>query len=160
MISRVLDALNNQINAEFWSSYLYLSMAADFENKGFEGFSHWFRLQYKEESEHALKFLDYINDRGGTVRLHAIKDVPQTWPTPLNAFEDVLTHEQKVTEMINNLMDLAIQEKDYATQNFLRWFIDEQVEEEKVAQGIIDKLRRVGDGGGLVYVDKELKKRQ
>ena len=157
--NKMLDALNDQINAEFWSAFLYLSMSADFESKGFEGFAHWFRVQYKEESEHALKIFDYINDRGGTVRLHAIKEVTQTWPTPLAAFEDVLTHELKVTSLIHNLMDIAVQEKDYATQNFLRWYIDEQVEEEKNAIAIIEKLKRVGDGGGLVYIDKELKKR-
>ncbi|TCN67623.1 ferritin [Acetobacteroides hydrogenigenes] len=157
--NKMLDALNDQINAEFWSAFLYLSMSADFESKGFEGFAHWFRVQYKEESEHALKIFDYINDRGGTVRLHAIKEVTQTWPTPLAAFEDVLTHELKVTSLIHNLMDIAVQEKDYATQNFLRWYIDEQVEEEKNATAIIEKLKRVGDGGGLVYIDKELKKR-
>ena len=157
--NKILDALNDQINAEFWSAFLYLSMSADFESKGFEGFAHWFRVQYKEESEHALKIFDYINDRGGTVRLHAIKEVTQTWPTPLAAFEDVLTHELKVTSLIHNLMDIAVQEKDYATQNFLRWYIDEQVEEEKNATAIIEKLKRVGDGGGLVYIDKELKKR-
>lgn len=157
--SKMLDALNDQINAELWSAYLYLSMSADFENKGFEGFAHWFRVQYKEETEHALKFYDYINDRSGTVRLHTIKDVPQTWATPLAAFEDALSHELKVTSLIHNLMNIAVQEKDYATQNLLRWYIDEQVEEEKNAQVIIDKLKRVGDGGGLVYIDKELKKR-
>jgi ferritin len=158
--SRMLEALNSQINAELWSSYLYLSMSADFESKGFEGFAHWFKMQYHEETAHALKFFDYINDRSGTVRLHAIKEIPQTWATPLTAFEEVMSHEVKVTELIHNLMDIAIQEKDYATQNFLRYFIDEQVEEEKNAQTIIDKLKRVGDGGGLVYIDKELKKRQ
>jgi len=157
--SKMLEALNSQINAELWSAYLYLSMSADFENKGYEGFAHWFRMQYKEETEHALKFFDYINDRGGTVRLHTIKEVPQTWATPLGAFEEVQAHEIKVTELIHNLMDLAVQEKDYATQNLLRWYIDEQVEEEKNVQTILDKLKRVGDGGGLVYIDKELKKR-
>lgn len=160
MNSKLQDALNDQINLEFWSAYLYLSMSADFENKGFEGIAHWFRIQHKEETEHALKFFDYINDRSGTVRLHSIKDVPQTWATALIAFEDSLNHELKVTSHIHNLMDLAVQEKDYGVQNMLRWFIDEQVEEEKNVQTIIGKLKRVGDGSGIVYIDKELKKRQ
>lgn len=157
--SKVLEAFNSQINAEFWSAYLYLSMSADFDSKGLEGFAHWFKLQYHEESAHALKFFDYINERGGTVRLQLIKEVPLTWATPVDVFEEVVKHEQKVTQFIYSIMDLAVQEKDYASQNFLRWFIDEQVEEERIAITILEKLKRVGDRGGLLYLDKELKKR-
>lgn len=159
MNSKVLEAFNNQINAEFWSAYLYLSMSADFDNKGLEGFAHWFKLQYHEEAAHALKFFDYINERGGTVRLQPIKEVPLTWATPVDVFEEVVKHEQKVTHFIYGVMDIAVQEKDYASQNFLRWFIDEQVEEERIATTILEKLKRVGDRGGLLYLDKELKKR-
>jgi Ferritin-like protein len=157
--SKVLEAFNNQINAEFWSAYLYLSMSADFENKGFEGFAHWLRVQYQEEAAHALKFFDYICERGGTVRLQHIKEVPITWATPVDAFEEVVKHEQRVTQLIYSIMDIAIAERDYASQNFLRWFIDEQVEEERTAITILEKLKRVGDRGGLLYLDKELKKR-
>lgn len=160
MISyKIQEAFNNQINAEFWSAQLYLSMAADFDSKGFEGFAHWFKLQYQEESSHALKIFDYINNRGGKVTLLPIKEVPHNWDSPVHAFEVVVSHEQKVSQSINNLMDIAVQEKDYASQNFLRWFIDEQVEEEHTTTTILEKLKRVGDRGGLLYLDKELKKR-
>lgn len=154
------DALNAQVNAEFWSAYLYLSMSAHFANDGKAGFAHWFKLQFDEEQEHALKIFEYIVSRGGTSKLEPIAKVQQSWESPLDAFKDTLKHEKVVTEKIHDLVTLATEEKDYATISFLKWFVDEQVEEEDTAQGYIDALEMIKDNGfGIYQMDKELKGR-
>ncbi len=161
MISKKMEeALNAQVNAEFWSAYLYLSMSACFAGKGLSGFAHWFKCQFDEEQQHALKIMEYIQSRGGTVVLQPIEKVQQEWDSALAAFEDTLKHEKVVTEKINNLMTLANDEKDYATASMLRWFVDEQVEEEDTAQGYVDALKMIGDSPAGVYMlNKELKER-
>lgn len=158
MLNKKLEeALNAQINAEFWSAYLYLSMSADMSKKGLPGFANWFFIQFKEEQDHAIKFFNYVVSRGGKVCLKPIEKVETEWKNPLVAFEQTLEHEKKVTSMINGLFTLASTEEDYATQSMLKWFIDEQVEEESNAQQLIDTLRLIGDNGyGLYQIDKEL----
>ncbi|MDR1504245.1 MAG: ferritin [Prevotella sp.] len=161
MLSKKLEAaLNAQINAEFWSAYLYLSMSAHFAADGKPGFAHWFKNQFDEEQQHAMKLFNYVIERGGKVDLKPIAKVAQSWQSPLAAFEDTLVHEQKVTAMINNLVTIAREEKDYATESMLQWFVNEQVEEESTAQGYIDALKMIKDNGfGIYTLDKELKTR-
>lgn len=161
MLSKKMEqALNNQINAELWSAYLYLSMSADFAHKGYSGFANWFDVQSREEQVHADLQIKYILSRGGKVTLQPIKEVKTEWPDLLNAFEDTLQHEKVVTKLINELYDLAVKEKDYATVSFLKFFIDEQVEEEETAKQFIDHLRMIGDSGiGIYMLDKEVKGR-
>lgn len=155
--TKMNEALNAQINWEFWSGYLYLSMSNHFEAEGYSGIANWFRIQFKEEFAHALGFINYVNDRGGRVTLAPIAEVPTHWDSPLAAFASTLEHEQKVTSLINNLYFLAEQEKDYATRQMLNWFIAEQVEEENTARNLIDKFKLVGeDGTGLYQIDMEL----
>jgi len=158
MLSKKLeDAINAQINAEFWSAYLYLSMSADFASKGLSGFANWMEIQFKEEQDHAMKFLNFILSRGGKPELKPIAKVEKTWKTPLAAFKSTLEHELVVTKLINDLYALATEEKDYATQSMLKWFIDEQVEEEENAQALIDTLTLLdGNGYGIYQLDKEL----
>ena len=158
MLSKKLeDAINAQINAEFWSAYLYLSMSADFASKGLPGFANWMEIQLKEEQDHAMKFLNFILSRGGKPELKPIAKVEKTWKTPLAAFKSTLEHELVVTKLINDLYALATEEKDYATQSMLKWFIDEQVEEEENAQALIDTLTLLdGNGYGIYQLDKEL----
>ena len=158
MLNKKLEeALNAQINAEFWSAYLYLSMSSDMSDKGMAGVANWFAIQFKEEQDHAMKFFNYVISRGGKVTLKPIEKVDTEWKSPLVAFEQTLQHEEKVTSLINDLYALAEQEKDYATQSMLKWFIDEQVEEEENAKAIIDSLKLIGDNGyGLYQLDKEL----
>ena len=158
MLNKKLEeALNAQINAEFWSAYLYLSMSSDMSDKGMAGVANWFAIQFKEEQDHAMKFFNYVISRGGKVTLKPIEKVDTEWKSPLAAFEQTLQHEEKVTSLINDLYALAEQEKDYATQSMLKWFIDEQVEEEENAKAIIDTLKLIGDNGyGLYQLDKEL----
>lgn len=154
---KVEEALNAQINAEFWSAYLYLSMSAYFEAEGKSGFANWFKVQFKEEQAHAEIFMNFIQSRGCRVILKAIDEVPISWESPLDVFKETLKHEQKVTSLINELYSIAEEAKDYATRNTLTWFIDEQVEEEKTAQEYIDTLSLIGDNGyGLYQLDKEL----
>lgn len=154
---KVEEALNAQINAEFWSAYLYLAMAMQFEAEGRSGVANWFRIQFKEEQAHAEIFINYVNQRGGRVVLRPIDAVPEKWDSPLAAFEATLTHEQKVTSLINNLYALAEAEKDYATCDRLAWFVSEQVEEEDNAQQLIDKFKLIGDNGmGIYMLDQEL----
>lgn len=161
MLSKKLEgALNKQIVAELYSAYLYLSMSAYFHSLNFGGFANWMRVQAMEESTHAMKIFDYVNERGGRVVVDAIEKPATKWSSPLAAFEAVLKHEQKVTGLINKLADLAVKERDHATQNFLQWFVAEQVEEEASADEIVQKLKLVGkDGGGLFMVDRELGQR-
>lgn len=155
---KINDALNEQINAEYWSAYLYLSMAMYCESKGLPGVANWFRVQFKEEQAHAEIFINYIIRRGGRVVLKPIDAVPvDGWDTPVDLFKATLTHEEKVTSLINNLYALAEKENDYATRNQLAWFIDEQVEEEENCQTLIDQFTMVGnDGMGLYNLDREL----
>lgn len=160
MLSKKMEeALNAQINAEFWSAYLYLSMSMHFENAGLSGFAKWFSAQADEEKDHALKFINYVNSRGGKVSLAPIAKVTQSWKSPLAAFEDTLKHEKEVTKMIHSLVALAETEtgKDYATISMLQWFIDEQVEEEETAQKYVDALKFVGDDKiGIYMLNNEL----
>lgn len=150
-------AFNAQINAEFWSAYLYLSMSMHFAHEGYSGIANWFAVQFKEEQDHATILMNYVNSRGGKVVLAPIAEVDTEWKSPVDAFEQTLAHEKKVTSLINNLYSVAVDNKDYASQNTLQWFINEQVEEEETAQGYIDALRMIGDNGyGLYMFDKEL----
>lgn len=154
---KLQEALNAQINAEMWSAYLYLSMAAYSHASGHSGMANWFEVQFKEEQDHAMILYKYIISRGGKVQLKAISEVPHEWSSPLELFEETLVHEQKVTAMINDLCALTAKENDYATQSMLKWFIDEQVEEEGNVQKLIDSLKLIKDNGlGLYMLDKEL----
>jgi ferritin len=158
MISKKMgDALNNHLNEELYSSYLYLSMAAHFEDKNLNGFAHWFKLQAKEEWEHGMKFYDFINQAGGKVTLKAIKTPKTNWKSIMEAFKDTLKHEKHITGLINKLVGQAMQAKDYATNNFLQWFVNEQVEEEATVEEIMNKLELIGDAkSGLFMLDREL----
>jgi ferritin len=157
---KIQDALNDQINAEIFSSYLYLSMSAYCESRNLKGMANWMRVQAQEEITHAMKFYGFVNDRGGRVVLTAI-DGPETdWDSPLELFKDVYDHECKVSGLINDLVDLSIAEKDHATNALLQWFVAEQTEEEATAQETVDKLTLVGDSGtGLFMLDAELGQR-
>ncbi len=162
MISKKIeDALNKQINAELFSSYLYRAMEAYFLDCNLKGFAHWMHVQADEEHTHAMKFFDYINDRNGRVVLTEIAMPPKEWKSPLDAFEAAYAHEQKVTSMINGLVDLARQENDYATQIMLQWFVTEQVEEEANASEIVEKLKLIKDSAqGLFMMDAHLGQRK
>jgi ferritin len=161
MISKIMqDAMNDQIQKELYSSYLYLSMAAYFADRNLSGFAHWMRVQEAEEREHAMKFYDYILERGGKVLLKAI-DAPKTeWKSTLEVAEEVSAHEAKVTASIYALYETALKEKDYPAQVMLQWFITEQVEEEKNAAEIVANLKLIEVGGTAVFVlDHQLGKR-
>jgi ferritin len=162
MLSRTMqDAINEQIKNEVYSAYLYLSMSAYCESINLPGFAHWMQMQAQEEMVHAMKFYGYVHDRGGRVVLLAIDQPPAEFQSPLDIFEKALEHEQKVTALINNLYELAIQEKDYASQVLLQWFVTEQVEEEDSATQVIDTLTMVGDSRqALLMLDRELGGRQ
>jgi ferritin len=162
MISKTLEAaLNKQVNRELYSAYLYLAMSSYFETVNLKGCAKWMRLQAKEEQMHALKIYDYIIARGGKVTLDAIEAPKAKWASAGNVFEEVYAHEQKVTGMINALVDLAIKEKDQATFETLQWFVKEQVEEEGNASDILNKIRIVGDvPEQLIYLDQQLGKRE
>lgn len=154
---RMEKALNEQINAELWSAYLYLSMANYCDSKGLPGAANWFEIQFKEEQDHAMRFKNYIQSRGGRVILAPIAEVKTEWDSLLDAFKDTLEHERKVTAMINNLYAISVEIADAATQNMLNWFVTEQVEEEESAQKLIDALTFIGDHGyGIYMFDKEL----
>ncbi len=158
MISpKLQDALNAQINAEFWSAYLYLSMSMYFQSEGRPGFANWFKVQFQEEQAHAEIFMNYLNSRGGRVQLAPIEAVPTHWESALDVYKETLAHEEKVTAMINNLYAIAEAEHDYATRGKLDWFVSEQVEEEETARDLIDRLKLVGDNGLALYtIDQEL----
>ena len=161
MLSKKMEkAINQQINAEFYSSYLYLAMATYFESISLGGFSSWMRQQVQEELFHAMKMFDFVCERGGRVILEAIDKPPSKWKSPLDAFENVLSHEQKVTGLINDLVNLALDERDHASNIFLQWFVSEQVEEEATAGTLVDKLKLIGkDANGLFMLDTELGQR-
>jgi ferritin len=154
------EALNGQLNAEMYSAYLYLAMSAYFQSINLGGFANWMRVQYQEEMVHALKFYDFINERGARVSLKRI-DAPQAeWKSPLAAFEGAYSHEQKVTGLINDLVDLASKKRDHATNIFLQWFVSEQVEEEDSANEVVEKIKLVGDAkGGMFMLDREMAQR-
>lgn len=153
----IQDAINNQIRDEFYASHLYLSMAAYFEDANLPGCAQWMRVQSEEEREHAMKFFDYINDRGGRVLLQGISEPMTEFQSPLAVFQKALEHEQRVTASINAIYDLAVKENDYATQVMLNWFIEEQVEEEKSASDVIGLLQMAGESGhALVMLDRQL----
>ena len=153
-------ALNEQINAEMYSSYLYLSMESYFQSIGLAGFASWMRMQAQEEMFHAMKIYDFVYERGGRVILAAIDQPPAEWKSVLDVFENVLSHEQKVTGLINDLVNLALDERDHATNIFLQWFVTEQVEEEAGVGSVLDKLKLVGDDtSGLFVLEQELGKR-
>lgn len=162
MISKKMqEAINEQINKELYSEYLYLSMAAYFDALGYEGFAHFMKVQAKEEHEHAMKFYEYLNDRGGRVILKQI-DEPQTDFDSVNEVFDLsYKHEQFVTKSINELVDLASKENDHASVSFLNWYVDEQVEEEATMDAILTKLEMIdGKGMGLLMLDRELARRE
>lgn len=158
--NRIEKELNDQINAEFWSAYFYLSMAAFFENNNLPGFANWMKVQYHEEILHVMKFFNYVNDRGGRVLLKPIDAVKTEWKDEIEVFEDILKHEQKVTGLINNLVNIALGEKDHATHNILQWYVSEQVEEESNVDEILQQLKMMeGNKHGLLMLDRELKQR-
>jgi ferritin len=161
MISKKMqDALNEQINAELYSAYLYLSMVAYFKSINLPGFATWMRVQTQEEIVHAMKIYDYVNERGGRVILKSIGEPQTEWKSPLAAFEAAYGHEQKVTGLINGLVNLAIEEKDHAANMFLQWFVNEQVEEESNADAIVQKLKLMSDApGGMYMLDNEMGQR-
>jgi ferritin len=157
---KMQNALNEQVNAELYSAYLYLAMEAFFESANLPGFANWMRVQTQEELSHAMKIYDYVNERGGRVMLKQIAGPPAEWDSPLAAFEAVSEHEQKVTGLVNDLVNLAIEEKDHAANMFLQWFVNEQVEEEKNADEIVQKLKLMADAPGAMYMfDKEMAQR-
>ncbi len=156
----VEKALISQFTAELYSSYLYLSMSSYFSFNNLNGFANWMRVQAQEELMHAMKFYDYVIERGGRVIVTAIEAPPAEWDSPLAVFKHVYEHEQKVTGLINDLVNKAIEEKDHATTAFLQWFVTEQVEEESSADEIVQKLNLVGDqGSGILMLDQELGQR-
>jgi ferritin len=158
--STVLNALNDQMVKEFYSHYLYLSMAAYFESINLRGFAHWMRIQAKEEFEHAMKFFEHIIERQGKVVLETINAPGSGWSSAKNVFEDAYNHERKVTESIHKIVETARSEKEYPTEVFLQWFVKEQVEEEASASEILEKLKLVGSETSALFVlDAELGKR-
>ena len=158
--NKVQDALNYQLNREMYSAYLYLSMSAYFQSISLKGFANWMYIQAQEEMVHAMKFYNFVIQRGGRVILTDIEAPQKEWDSPLDAFENVYQHEQKVTGLIHDLVNLAIAEKDHATNNFLQWFVDEQVEEEESSSEVTEKLKLIGDGtAGMFMLDNDLGQR-
>lgn len=158
MISaKTQKALNKHLNEELYSSYLYLSMAAYFEGKNLKGFANWMKIQSTEEYGHAMKFYGYVLQVGGKVTLAQINAPKATWKNHMEVFNETLEHEKSITDMINKLVDIAILEKDHATNNFLQWFVNEQVEEVATTEDIVNKLEMIGDNkNGLFMLDREL----
>jgi ferritin len=157
---KMLEALNKQINEEMYSAYLYFAMAADFESRDLTGISQWLKVQAKEETKHALKIYNYVIEQQGKVLLQALAQPPASWDSPLAAFEAAYKHEQYITSCINTLVRQARESQDYATEVFLHWFVNEQVEEEASTAVIVNKLKMIGDStNGLFMLDHELGKR-
>jgi len=155
------EAMNDQIRHELYSAYLYLSMAAYFEALNLPGFAHWMRVQAREEVGHAMKFFDHLCDRGERVILRAIEAPPADFAAPQEAFAQALQHERRVTGLIHNLYQIAVREGDPTSLPLLHWFLEEQIEEEKSVEQILEALRRIGeDGTGLVMLDRELARRE
>ena len=160
LTEKMEKALNGQLNAELYSSYHYLSMNAYFKSVNLDGFANWMYFQAQEELTHSLKFYDFINQRGGKVKLLQVEAPPTDWDSPLAVFEATLEHEQKVTGLINELVEMALAEHDHATNIFLQWFVSEQVEEEESVTGVLEQLKLMGEAkGGLFMIDRELAKR-
>ena len=160
LTEKMQKTLTGQLNAELYSSYLYLSMNAYFKSVNLDGFANWMYYQAQEELEHFMKFYDFIIQRGGKVQLQQVEAPPGEWGSPLAVFEATLEHEQKVTGLINDLVDVAHEERDHATNIFLQWFVSEQVEEEENVGGVLEQLKLMGDAkGGLFMIDRELAKR-
>lgn len=158
---KIQQAMNDQIQHEIESAYIYLSMAAYFDTENLPGFAQWMKIQYEEEMAHAFRFYDYINDRGGRVKLQPIGQPAIEFDSPLAAFQAALEHEQKITGDINHLYGMAIDAKDYPSQTFLQWFIDEQVEEEQNVGDVVENLKLVGDNThAILMLDRELGQRQ
>jgi len=154
---KMVKALNEQINKELFSAYFYLGIAAYFKEKGFEGFSTWMEAQAEEELGHAMRFYDYVFNRGGFVELERIEKPKQEFESPLKAFEAVYLHEVGVTQSIFKLVELSQEERDHATYQFLQWFVEEQIEEEATTKAIVDKLKIIGDStNGIFMLDREL----
>jgi ferritin len=154
------EALNGQLNAELYSAYMYLSMSAYYHSINLPGFANWMRVQWEEELKHALKFFDYIAENGH-VLLRPIEVLPSQWDSALAPFEHAYAHEQKVTGLINSLVELAASEGDDATREFLHWYVDEQVEEEESSSGALEKIKTAGDSADrLAGVDRELGRRK
>ncbi len=157
---RLEEELNKQVNAELYSSYLYLSMSAYLASQNLNGFANWMKVQFEEEQAHAMKFFQYIIDRGGKVNLTDIAEPPAKWNNIIEIFEETFQHEQKVTGLINNLVNISTEERDHATVNMLQWFVSEQVEEEASVSDILQQLKLIdGKGAGLFMLDRELKQR-
>ncbi len=161
MISdKITSALNQQINLEYASAYTYLSMSSFFLAQNLHGFAHWLRIQAQEELLHGMKIYDFVSERDGVVQLSAIPAPPTKWGGPLAVFHDARENEKQVSESIYNLVDLSLKERDHATNNFLQWFVSEQVEEEAGVNKVIDTLKLVGtDGNGLFLIDRDLSQR-
>ena len=160
LTEKVQNALNDQFNAELYSSYLYLSMHAYFKSINLDGFANWMYQQAKEELLHAMKFYNFINQRSGRAKTAAVAEPPSDWDSPLAVFEETYSHEQKVTGLINDLVEIANEAHDHATQIFLQWFVTEQIEEEESASGVLEQLKLMqGHAGGLFMIDRELEKR-
>lgn len=160
MKSAVRDTMGEQIKHEFYSAYLYLSMAGSFEMANLPGFSRWMRKQSEEEREHAMKFFDFLLDRGEHAELRVIDAPPYAFRSALDTFEQALEHEKEITSRIHELYELSIREKDYPAQVLLNWFVEEQVEEEKVATAIVERLRMSGeDSAALLLLDDEIGRR-
>ncbi|HSA06500.1 MAG TPA: ferritin [Candidatus Gastranaerophilales bacterium] len=158
---RLEKNLNKQINKELFSAYLYMSMGAYFQSANLLGFANWMHIQAQEEMQHAQKFYNYINERGARVILEQIEKPKTEWASNLNAFEEALAHEEFITNSINELVNIALEEKDHATNIFLQWFVTEQVEEEASVTEIINKLKLMKDApGGIFMLDRELAQRQ
>lgn len=154
---KVQDAINRQINRELYSAYLYLSMQSYFESINLKGFANWMKVQVQEELTHAMKLYDYLFQRGGRIILQPIEAPPGEWSSPLDVFEKTYEHEQAVTSLINDLVELANSEKDHATYNMLLWFVSEQVEEENNVSNLTKKIKLMKDApGGIFMLDKEL----
>ena len=161
MISEKLqNAINEQITAEMWSANLYLSMSFYLQKEGFDGFAHWMKKQSEEELQHAYSLADYVMKRGGMAKVDKIDVVPQGWGSLLEVFEHVYKHECHVSELIDELVNIASAEKDKASQGFLWGYVREQVEEEASAQQIVDKLKRCSDHAGILFLDEKLGQRQ
>jgi ferritin len=157
---KVLNAINQQINNEYYSAYLYLSMSAWFYSKGLPGFANWMYIQYQEELTHGNKFFKYVHERGSQVILKPIAQVETEFVDIISVFEKTIEHEHFITSSINKIQDIAIAESDHASQSFLKWFIDEQVEEEANAQEILDTLKLInGQGNGIFMLDREMRQR-
>ena len=157
--SKLQKVINDQITAELWSAHLYLQMAYFLKSQGWDGFAHWMKVHSTEEKEHAMSMADFLTDRGGQVKLQMINLVPEGWGSVTEVFEHSLSQEKMVSKIINKIVLHAIEEQDFATENFFRRFVDEQVEEEALFAGIVDRMKN-GGNAGLLFLDKELGRRQ